>query len=45
LNRKDIKSYLDFVESDYHDFKLFDNNVVTITNATNLKIEYRERWY
>ena len=45
LNKKDIKSYLDFVESDYHDFKLFDNNVVTITNATNLKIEYRERWY
>lgn len=45
LNKKDIKSYLDFVESDYHDFKLFDNNVVTITNATNLQIEYRERWY
>lgn len=45
LNRKDIKSYLDFVESDYHEFKLFNNNVVTITNATNLQIEYRERWY
>ena len=45
LNRKDIKSYLDFVESDYHEFKLFNNNAVTITNATNLQIEYRERWY
>lgn len=45
LNKKDIKSCLDFVESDYHEFKLFDNNVVTITNSTNLKIEYRERWY
>lgn len=44
LNRKDIKSYLDFVESDYHEFKLYNNNVVTITGATNLQIEYRERW-
>lgn len=45
LNKRDIKSYLDFVESDYHDFKLYNNNVVTITNATNLQIEYRERWF
>lgn len=45
LNKRNIKSYLDFVESDYHEFKLYNNNVVTISGADSLKIEYRERWY
>lgn len=42
VNGQNAMNKLDFVNSDYHEFKIYGGDTIT-TNGTNLKIEYRER--
>ena len=42
VNNQNKMMWLDYVESDYHEFKIFSKDKITATNA-NLKINYRER--
>ena len=42
VNNQNKMMWLDYVESDYHEFKIYSKDKITATNA-NLKINYRER--
>lgn len=44
VNKADRKDLLDFPESDYMDFKLYNGDIITISGAKELIIKYRERW-
>ena len=42
VNNQNKMMWLDYVESDYHEFRIYSKDKITATNA-NLKINYRER--
>ena len=43
LNGENKLMWLDFVESDFHAFKIFSQDRISVSGGNNLKIEYRER--
>lgn len=43
VNNQNKMMWLDYVESDYHEFKIYSKNKISTSPSASLKINYRER--
>ena len=43
INGQNALTMLDYVESDYHDFKIYSEDEIIAEGLSGLKIKYRER--
>lgn len=43
VNNQNRLMWLDYVESDYHEFRIYSKDSITVSASSSLKINYRER--